>query len=534
MPQLGESVTEGTIGRWLVQPGEAVRRYQPLAEVITDKVNAELPAPADGIILALEAPEGATVPVGALIATMAEAGAPGEGPAGGAGEMSIAASGQVQSGAGREVSTSAAEQEPTSVAREVSTSAAGQEPASVAREAFTTHLGPAPASPQALGMVSHGGRSEAAAERGPARYSPAVLRLAQEHGLDLSQIRGTGLGGRITRKDVEAAAQAKRTAAQQAGSGAAQEAPGTAQEALGTAQAAPSTAQALADAASPPVPGTVRADSALPLTGTYAAAQGPVHAPLPTGTYAAEQGSAQAPLPAPAAGDQVLPVDPVRRRIAEKMVRSRREAPHAWSMVPVDVTDLVKLRTQAAEEFRRREGVPLSYVAFFIKAVAESLKEHPILNSQWAGEQIILKREINISVAVATETALAVPVIKGADRLSIAGLCHAIADVAARARAGKLTLEDITGGTFTVNNTGAFGSVLSQPIINYPQAAILSFEAITKTPVVLENDAIAIRSIMNICLSIDHRILDGLAAGRFLQAVRARLESMGPGRTSLY
>jgi len=173
-------------------------------------------------------------------------------------------------------------------------------------------------------------------------------------------------------------------------------------------------------------------------------------------------------------------------------------------------------------------------VAFFIKAVAESLKEHPILNSQWAGDQIILKREINISVAVATETALAVPVIKGADRLSIAGLCHAIADVAARARAGKLTLEDVTGGTFTVNNTGAFGSILSQPIINYPQAAILSFEAITKTPVVLENDAIAIRSIMNICLSIDHRILDGLAAGRFLQAVRARLESMGPGRTSLY
>ncbi|HLN64199.1 MAG TPA: dihydrolipoamide acetyltransferase family protein, partial [Symbiobacteriaceae bacterium] len=241
-----------------------------------------------------------------------------------------------------------------------------------------------------------------------------------------------------------------------------------------------------------------------------------------------------APTPQPLAADQVIPVDSVRRRIAEKMLQSKHEAPHAWTMMPVDVTGLVKLKEQQGEEFKRREGVSLSYVPFFIKAVVESLKEFPLINSQWAGDSIIMKKEINISIAVATETALAVPVIKNADRLSIAGLNHAVAELAGKARAGKLTLDDISGGTFTVNNTGYFGSFMSAPIINHPQAAILSFEAITKTPVVLENDAIAIRSLMNLCMSLDHRILDGLICGRFLQAVKARLQSYGPGTINLY
>jgi 2-oxoisovalerate dehydrogenase E2 component (dihydrolipoyl transacylase) len=171
---------------------------------------------------------------------------------------------------------------------------------------------------------------------------------------------------------------------------------------------------------------------------------------------------------------------------------------------------------------------------FFIKAVVESLKEYPIINSQWAGDSIIIKKEINISIAVATETALSVPVIKQADRLSIAGLNHAVVDLAKRARTGKLTMDDISGGTFTVNNTGFFGSYMSAPIINHPQAAILSFEAITKMVVVLENDAMAIRSMMNICMSLDHRVLDGLVCGKFLQAVKARLESYAVGTVALY
>jgi len=433
MPQLGESVTEGTLNRWLVKPGERVSKYQPIAEVITDKVTAEIPAPAAGVIVRLAVEEGTTVKVGGLIAVL-----------------------QAEGEAAAPAPASSA---PASFAR-ASVAPASREPSAVAPTA------PVP-------------------PRG--RFSPAVMRLAQDHGVDLSLISGTGLGGRVTRKDVE------RYIAERAAQAAAAQATQS-----GLAQTAPERARKPA----------------------WEPAREP--APQPA-----------AVLPA-SGGDQVVPVDPIRRRIAEKMLESKREVPHAWTMIPVDVTGLVRLREQVKEEFRQREGIPLSYMPFFIKAVVEALKEYPILNSQWAGDEIIIRKEINISIAVATETALAVPVIKNADRLSIAGLNQAVADLAARARAGRLTLDDVSGGTFTVNNTGAFGSFASAPIINYPQAAILSFEAITKTPVVLENDAIAIRSMMNICLSLDHRILDGLVCGRFLQAVKRRLEAYQPGSVSLW
>ncbi|MFZ5827005.1 MAG: dihydrolipoamide acetyltransferase family protein [Bacillota bacterium] len=439
MPQLGESVTEGTIGKWLVKPGDAVKKYQPIAEVITDKVNAEIPAPADGTIGSLEIQEGVTVSVGTLIATMQAAG---EAPA------AAPARGPAATGEGTGAPAGATANAPAQTAAKAATAVA-ERPAN-----------------------------------GGARYSPAVMKLAQEHGLDLTRINGTGLGGRITRKDVEAVIAAGGAAAQ-----------------------APAEAQP--DAA---------------CVGGMVAAQAEAIQPV----------AQPAPAPQPLAADQVIPVDAVRRRIAEKMVQSKHEAPHAWTMMQVDVTGLVKLKEQVGDEFKRREGVSLSYVPFFIKAVVESLKEYPIINAQWAGDSIIIKKDINISIAVATETALAVPVIKNADRLSIAGLNHAVVDLAGKARAGKLTLDDISGGTFTVNNTGYFGSFMSQPIINHPQAAILSFEAITKTPVVLENDAIAIRSMMNICMSLDHRILDGLVCGKFLQAVKARLESYRPGTITLY
>lgn len=352
------------------------------------------------------------------------------------------------------------------------TAAGGPVKASVAPPAAAQPQSQAPAPLAAAGTAT----LDRAEGGGGARYSPAVMRLAQEHNVDLNRLKGSGLGGRITRKDVEAYI-ASGTAAEPA--------------------PAPTSAAPASDPAASPAP-------------------------------------APSPAPQPMAADQVLPVDAVRRRIAEKMLQSKHEAPHAWTMMPVDVTGLVKLKEQLGEEFKRREGISLSYVPFFIKAVVESLKEHPIINSQWAGDNIIIKQEINISIAVATETALAVPVIKHADRLSIAGLNHAVADLAGRARAGKLTLDDISGGTFTVNNTGYFGSVMSAPIINHPQAAILSFEAITKSPVVLDNDAIAIRSMMNICMSLDHRVLDGLVCGRFLQAVKNRLQGYAPGTIQIY
>ncbi|MDB4896150.1 MAG: branched-chain alpha-keto acid dehydrogenase [Firmicutes bacterium] len=452
MPQLGESVTEGTIGKWLVNPGDQVKKYQPIAEVITDKVNAEIPAPQDGTIVSFAVAEGVTVKVGTLIAMM-------------------------ETGAG---TGSAAAAQPTAPAAVGGPVRASSGPAAALAPAPSPGKAAAAPAPLAAAGSATLDRAEAG---GGARYSPAVMRLAQEHGIYLNRLKGTGLGGRITRKDVEA----------YIASGAA-------------AEPAPQAETAL-QAAAAQAPGSAQTASPAP---------------------------AASPVPQPMAADQVIPVDAVRRRIAEKMLQSKHEAPHAWTMMPVDVTGLVKLKEQLGEEFKRREGISLSYVPFFIKAVVEALKEQPIINSQWAGDKIIIKKEINISIAVATETALAVPVIRNADRLSIAGLNHAVADLAGRARAGKLTLDDISGGTFTVNNTGYFGSAMSAPIINHPQAAILSFEAITKTPVVMENDAIAIRSMMNICMSLDHRILDGLVCGRFLQAVKSRLQGYAAGTVQLY
>jgi 2-oxoisovalerate dehydrogenase E2 component (dihydrolipoyl transacylase) len=213
--------------------------------------------------------------------------------------------------------------------------------------------------------------------------------------------------------------------------------------------------------------------------------------------------------------------------IADAMVRSASQIPHAWSAVEVDVTPLVALRAQVRASFEAREGVELTYLPFVIKAVVEALKEYPTLNATWGGDKIVVKRRINLGIAVAAPQGLVVPVVHDADRRSIAGLARAARDVIQRARQNKLTLEDVHGGTFTLNNTGALGSVVSKPIINYPQAAILTFEAIQKRAVV-RDDAIAIRSMMNLCLSFDHRINDGAQAGGFLQAVKRRLEVMGP------
>jgi 2-oxoisovalerate dehydrogenase E2 component (dihydrolipoyl transacylase) len=226
-------------------------------------------------------------------------------------------------------------------------------------------------------------------------------------------------------------------------------------------------------------------------------------------------------------GDIEVPVTAVRRTIAQRMVQSKHEAPHAWTMMEVDVTGLVQLRERLKNDFKKREGVSLTFMPFFIKAVVDTLKEFPYLNSVWAGDKIILKKRINISIAVATDDALYVPVIHDADEKSILGLAKEVHRLAEKTRAGKLELKDMTGGTFTVNNTGSFGSIQSMPIINYPQAAILSFEAIVKRPVVKDN-MIAVRDLMNICMSLDHRILDGLMAGRFLKRVKERLEAWGP------
>lgn len=232
-------------------------------------------------------------------------------------------------------------------------------------------------------------------------------------------------------------------------------------------------------------------------------------------------------------GDIEIPVSGVRKAIASNMLRSKHEAPHAWTMMEVDVTNLVEYRDSIKSDFKKREGFNITYFAFFVKAVAQALKEFPQINSMWAGDKIIQKKDINISIAVATDDALFVPVIKNADDKSVKGIAKEIFDLANKVRTGTLKADEMQGGTFTVNNTGSFGSVQSMGIINYPQAAILQVESIVKRPVVMNNGMIAVRDMVNLCMSLDHRVLDGLICGRFLQRVKQILENIS-NETSVY
>lgn len=424
MPRLGESVTEGTIARWLKEEGAEVAKDEPLCEIDTDKVGAELPSPVAGRLEKHLVAEGATVDVGAEIALVAVAGERGE----------------RQDGAPpREDATAEAPTEEFPAAGTVA------QPVAVAgNTGWREASGRAPVESGAVESV------ETLRVR---RSSPVVRRLAAEHGLEIDQIPGTGIGGRVTKKDIEGYVEKRETL---------------------------SEAPLLAE------PGRIE-----------------VHD-----------------------GDRILEVTSVRRAIADRLSRSKREAPHAWTMVEVDVTGLVALRSRIKEEFEKSEGVRLTYLTFVAKAVTESLSEHPLLNAAWDHDRIVLKRRINIGIAVNLEDALVVPVIHGADELNLQELARKIDDVVGRARTGALSPGDITGGTFTVNNPGALGSVVSTPIINHPQAAILSAEAIVKRPVVVEGDAIVIRSMMNLEVSFDHRVLDGGAALGFLNAVKRRLEEL--------
>ncbi len=432
LPQVGESVTEGVIGKWLKSVGDRVERFDPLVEVVTDKVNMEMPSPVTGTLKAILVEEGATIPMGTPIAEM------------------DAEDGQL----------------------------APAERADQPESRQDTHTTPPPDRIGALlkdiapvGPTGSGGPISADKPAEPTRtvgerrrYSPAVLRLADERGVDLDRIHGTGLNGRVTLKDVR---------------------------------------RFITTQSEPPQPAE------------------------PTAL------SAPAPQPSPISRDEErVPLSPVRRMIAENMVRSATQIPQVWTLVEVDVSGLVARRRAARDDFRQREGINITYLPFIMKAVAESLKENPLLNSSWGGDAIIYKRRINIGVAAAGRDGLVVPVVHDADTLSVAGLARKIADLTDRARRGNLTLDDVQGGTFTLNNTGALGSVLSQPLVNFPQAAILTTEAIVARPVVI-GDGIAIRSMMNLCMSFDHRIMDGAEASAFINSVKRRIEAIGPD-TGLY
>jgi 2-oxoisovalerate dehydrogenase E2 component (dihydrolipoyl transacylase) len=447
MPQLGESVAEGTIGRWLKKPGDRVEKYEPIVEVITDKVNAEVPSPFAGTLTAILVEEGATVPNETPIAEIDTSGtAAGEGTAEG-------------EATGAEAGTAGGAGTPAAPAALPATAPA-------ARVELVSPQAPGGAAPASLPLAPVGDAE--------ARVTPAVRRLLREHGLAPEQVRGTGGGGRITRDDVLAAVEAART---------------------GGAPAEPLPAAA---------------------------------ATLPLQVPAAPAG---APLVFPPGVDElVVPVTQMRKGIAAQMTRAL-QVPHAYVHVEVDATNLVRLRETLKRDYQAREGLPLSFVPFVIKAAVEALKRNPTFNATWTEQGLVAKRRVNVGVAVAVDDGLIVPVVRDVDQMSINGINRAIADVAARARAGKFRLDDFGGGTFTVDNTGWFGSNLTMPIINVPEVAILTMEAITKRPVVVETtqgDVIAIRSVMNMVIGIDHRANDGAQAGYFLRDVKSWLEAVGP------
>lgn len=430
MPQLGESVTEGTISKWLVSVGDYVKKYDPLAEVMTDKVNAEIPSSFEGVIQELTADEGDTLSVGETICI---------------------------------------------VEIEKSETATSSQSVAAAAEGIQESM-------------------DTGTFVNKARYSPAVLRLSQEHNIDLAQVRGTGLSGRITRKDL----------------------------------------LKLVELGNIPIP-----QAEVPETVMQAEVPEPVMQQEPKEEHKQPKASERKVLPravvVPAMkGDAVIPVSGVRKTIAANMLRSKQEIPHAWMMVEVDVTNLVAYRDRIKDEFKQREGFNLTYFSFFVKAVAQALKEFPQVNSMWAEDAIIQKKDVHMSIAVATENELFVPVVKHADEKTIKGIARDISDLARKVRTKSLKPDDMQGGTFTVNNTGSFGSVQSMGIINYPQAAILQIETIVKRPVVVNGNMLAIRDMVNLCLSLDHRVLDGLICGKFLARVKEILENTSEEHTPIY
>ncbi len=426
MPQLGESVHEGTISKWLVKPGDKVVEFEPMLEVDTDKVSAEVPAPVTGILREILAKEGETVQAGAEIAVV-EVGADG--------------------------SAAAAQEAPVPAATKAPKPAPQAESAPPqGKSADAAPVPQAPAPPAAAAAPPLPSlREDLPAGRegqGEHRYSPAVQMLGSELKVDLSKVTGTGIGGRVTKKDV--------------------------QDFAATAKAAPPAA---------------------------------------------------APAPAPGEGDQVVQLTRVRRLIAENMARSKATIPHAWQTQEADMSGVVANRSANKAAFLKQEGFSLTYLPYVVAAAVSALREHAEVNATFNETELIIHRDINIGVSVGLEDTLIVPVIRRADGLSIAGLARAVNDVASRARGKQLKADDLAGATFTVNNSGTFGTLFSYSVINSGQAGILTMEAIVDRPVAV-NGMIGIKPMMYLCFSFDHRVLDGLQAARFLTSCRKWLEAV--------
>jgi 2-oxoglutarate dehydrogenase E2 component (dihydrolipoamide succinyltransferase) len=502
MPQMGESIAEGTITKWLKNVGDRVERDEPLFEISTDKVDAEIPSPAAGTLTEIKFKEGETVEVNTVVAVLDGAdGAKTDASAGGQAEVSApAAQAAVAAPTPPPPTETPAPPQQSPAPQSASTQPAApppqqQQPAPAAPATTTTptsagdgggrSTAAAEASARSSAATAVGaednGREQTAEELRRTRSSPLVRNIAREHGIDISRLEGTGMSGRVTKNDIlsfiESGAALRPQEAMQAG---------------GRAAAPESQAQATPSAA------------------------------------AAEATAAATALPA-AAEDRVEQMSVMRRKIADHMVMSRRTSAHVTTVYEIDMTRIAKLREQHRAAFQERTGTKLTFMPFIFQAVTTAIRRFPIFNAQVNGDQIVYKRDINLGMAVALDWGLIVPVIKRADDLSISGLARAANDLAERARSKQLKPDEVAGGTFTITNPGVFGGLFGTPIINQPQVAILGVGAIEKRPKVLTtpdgDELIAIRSMAYFALSFDHRIIDGADAEKFLAYVKELLEA---------
>jgi pyruvate dehydrogenase E2 component (dihydrolipoamide acetyltransferase) len=451
MPQMGESIAEGTLTKWLKKAGDKVARDEPIFEISTDKVDAEIPSPAAGVLADIKVSEGQTVPINTIVAL-------------------------IETDAGAAVAAEAPAPKPAPPAKTapapVTKQAAPSPPAAPSRPSAPPARTEAPAAegpvtfPKASDMAAAGAGTE---EIRRVRSSPVVRKIASEHQIDIGQLEGTGSGGRVSKKDILAALET----------------------------------------------GVTRASAPAAATRPSAAPSSPASSPAGW--------ASQAPAYAPGERVSIVPMTTMRKRIAEHMILSRRTSAHVTTVFEVDMHRTMKLRAASRQAFEDRNGVRLTVTPLLVRAAVEALKAYPVMNTSIDGDSVVYKRDINIGVAVALDWGLIVPVVKNADDLSLSGIAKAVNDLAERARAKKLTPDEVQGGTFTITNPGVFGALFGTPIINQPQVGIMGVGAIVKRPVVID-DAIAIHPMVHITLSFDHRLIDGAVADQFLSHVKATLE----------
>jgi pyruvate dehydrogenase E2 component (dihydrolipoamide acetyltransferase) len=501
MPQMGVSVSEGTITRWLKQPGESIALDEPLLEISTDKVDTEVPSPGEGVLAEVRVQEGETVEVGTVLAVI--------GPAG-------AATAEPEAPAPEPQPAEPAAPPQPEPAPQPTTGAAGDAApqAPPASETPPPAAAPPPAEPAPALQPQAGGN-------GKTFISPVVARIAAEHRVDPGAIPGTGQGGRVTKKDILAFIESGATAAPAAPDAPAP-APATPEAPAPTpATPAEAPAPAAADAASASAPPEAPAAPPPPVAPAPPAAAPPTAPPSPV----------QPPTPVMAAGtEHEEPMNAMRRGIAEHMRRSLDTSAHVTSAIEVDMSKVVAARERLKQEYQRSYGVNPTYLAFVTKAAVETLNDWPWINGELRGEKVVTRSFVNVGIAVSLEEGkgLIVPVIRNAQDLNLLGIARAIADVAERARTKKLMPDDVQGGTFSITNPGGYGTFHGTPVISQPQAAILGTYALVKRPWVVQDelgqDVIAIRPMMNITLTYDHRLVDGAYSGGFLRDLRARLE----------